>query len=86
MPKDARNYIFNAENEMTGLFEDVLLKGLNAGSFSIDKNEVAAVAHNIMVLGQMWAFRRWVIQKHYTLERYTEIQTECILSEVTGSG
>lgn len=83
LPKDARNYIFNAENEMTGLFEDILLKGLDNGSFRIDKNEVPVVAHNIMVLGQMWAFRRWSIQKQYTLERYTEIQTDGILSRLS---
>lgn len=82
LPKDTRKYIFNAENEMTKLFEEILMKGLNDKSFSLEKNEVRLVAHDIMVLGQMWAFRRWVIQKNYTLDRYIEVQAETILSKV----
>lgn len=82
LPKDTRKYIFNAENEMTKLFEEILMKGLNDKSFSLEKNEVRLVAHDIMVLGQMWAFRRWVIQKNYTLDRYIEVQTDTILSKV----
>lgn len=83
LPKDTQKYIFDAENEMTGLFEEILLKGMMDGSFTLDKNETRLIAHNIMVLGQMWAFRRWVIQKNYTLERYIEIQTGVILSKIS---
>ncbi len=82
LSKEARKYIFNAEDEMTQIFEDILLKGSREGSFSIDKKESNLIAHNIMVLGQMWAFRRWVLKKNYTLERYIEIQTSIILSRI----
>ncbi|MEE9239204.1 MAG: hypothetical protein V3U58_06535, partial [Thermodesulfobacteriota bacterium] len=37
----------------------------------------------IMVQGQMWAFRRWALQKNYTLERYIETQTKSILDQIT---
>lgn len=83
LPKDTRKYIFNAENEMTELFEEILRNGLKDKTFSLDKNEVRLVAHDIMVLGQMWAFRRWVIQKNYTLDRYIEFQTDTILSKIS---
>ncbi|MGI9554080.1 MAG: TetR/AcrR family transcriptional regulator, partial [Thermodesulfobacteriota bacterium] len=69
-------------DEMTQIFEEILLKGSKDGEFAIDKKDIRLIAHNIMVLGQMWAFRRWVIQKNYTLERYTEIQTSSILSRI----
>lgn len=82
LSKDARKYIFNAEDEMTQIFEDILIKGNNEGDFYIDKKDISLIAHNIMVLGQMWAFRRWVLQKNYTLERYIEIQTESILARI----
>lgn len=82
LSKEARKYIFNAEDEMTQIFEEILLKGSKDGEFSIDKKDILLIAHNIMVLGQMWAFRRWVIQKNYTLERYIEIQTSSILSKI----
>lgn len=82
LSKEARKYIFNAEDEMTQIFEELLLKGTKEGSFSIDKKDIRLIAHNIMVLGQMWAFRRWVLQKNYTLERYIEIQTSSILARI----
>ena len=82
LSKDARKYIFNAEDEMTKIFEGILSKGIKEGSFTVDKKDIPLIAHNIMVLGQMWAFRRWVIQKNYTLERYIEIQTSSILSKL----
>lgn len=83
LPKETRKYIYNAENEMTELFEEILMNGLMDNSFSLEKNEVRLIAHNIMVLGQMWAFRRWVIQKNYTLDRYIHIQTDTILSKIS---
>lgn len=82
LSKEARKYIFNAEDEMTQIFENILLKGIKEGSFSINKKEASLIAHNIMVLGQMWAFRRWVLKKNYTLERYIDIQTSSIVSRI----
>lgn len=40
------------------------------------------MAHNIIVLGQMWAFRRWALQRHYTLEEYIRVQTSLLLNEL----
>ena len=40
---------------------------------------VNLVGHNISVLGQMWAFRRWHLQKQFTIDRYIAIQTDFIL-------
>ena len=82
LSKEARKYIFNAEDEMTQIFEGIISKGEKEGSFSVEKKDIPLIAHNIMVLGQMWAFRRWVIQRNYTLERYIEIQTNSILSKL----
>lgn len=80
---EARKYIFRAEEEMTGIFEEILMRGVEDGSFSIDKRDVNLVSHNIMVLGHMWAFRRWVLRRNYTLNRYIEAQTELILRGIT---
>jgi Transcriptional regulator len=80
---EARKYIFRAEEEMTQIFEEILMQGVERGAFFIDKRDVNLVAHNIMVLGHMWAFRRWVLQKNYTLERYIEAQTNLILNLLT---
>jgi AcrR family transcriptional regulator len=81
---EARKYIFRAEEEMTQIFEEILIQGVEEGSFSVDRKDVNLITHNIMVLGHMWAFRRWMLQKNYTLERYIETQTDLILDILTG--
>ena len=80
---DARKYIFKAEVEMTDIFEEIINRGIEDGSFNINKAEAGLLAHNIMVLGQMWAFRRWALQKHYTLESYIEAQSFRLIRELT---
>ena len=80
---EARKYIFRAEEEMTQIFEEILIRGVEEGSFSVDRKDVNLITHNIMVLGHMWAFRRWMLQKNYTLERYIETQTNLILDVLT---
>jgi AcrR family transcriptional regulator len=80
---EARKYIFRAEEEMTQIFEEILIQGVEEGSFSVDRGDVNLITHNIMVLGHMWAFRRWMLQRNYTLERYIETQTNLILNVLT---
>lgn len=83
---EARKYIFRAEEEMTKIFEDILRKGVEDGSFAVDERYITLVAHDIMVLGQMWAFRRWILQKSYTLDKYIEMQSALILNKLTAEG
>lgn len=45
----------------------------------LDPEIVNLVGHNISVIGQMWAFRRWHMKKRFTLDRYISIQTDFIL-------
>jgi len=68
---------------MTRIFEEILMRGVEEGSFLINKKDVNLVSHNIMVLGHMWAFRRWVLRRNYTLKRYIEAQTGLILRGIT---
>jgi len=79
----ARKYIFKAEEEMTEIFEEILTRGIEDGSFKIKSKQAGLFAHNIMVLGQMWAFRRWALQKRYTLNSYIDVQSSLILKELT---
>jgi len=41
------------------------------------------MANNLFVQGQMWGFRRWLIQKVFTLEEYTDYQFALIKSHMT---
>jgi len=79
-----RKYIFKSEEDMTEIFINILRHGVEQGNFKIEEKNIPLTAHNIMVLGQMWAFRRWALQKHYTLERYIESQSKSILDQISG--
>ncbi len=78
-----RNYILSAEKELVAIFEDIITHGIREKIFKIDRSTAKIVAENIMVEGQMWAFRRWSIQKSYTLKNYIKIQTDLILRSIT---
>jgi hypothetical protein len=70
------------ENEMriTGLFFNVFADMIHAGQLSpMDDRALDLAAHNISVLGQMWAFRRWMLSRWYTIDEYIEIQTDFIM-------
>jgi len=85
LDKKARKYIYNAEKELTQLIENILLKCIHDKTINISRQKANLVAHNIMVAGHMWAFRRWVLQKEYLLNDYIKIQTDLILKGIVNS-
>jgi TetR/AcrR family transcriptional regulator, cholesterol catabolism regulator len=38
----------------------------------------------VFVQGQMWGFRRWALQKRYSLQEYIDLQIELLFAGVTG--
>jgi TetR/AcrR family transcriptional regulator, cholesterol catabolism regulator len=83
LPREAMRYVMAKEEEITSIFEEILIGGLEDGSLRIQDSAVKLMAHNIIVLGEMWTFRRWSLKKHYSLEQYIDIQTTLILRELT---
>ncbi|MDI3257437.1 MAG: TetR/AcrR family transcriptional regulator [Kyrpidia sp.] len=86
LPLESLRYVLRKEEQITGIFEDILRRGIEDGSLRLDPGALTLMAHNIIVLGQMWAFRRWVLQRHYDLEEYIRLQTSLILNELMASG
>lgn len=82
LSKAARKYIFVAENELTSIFEDILKQCIKEKTVSINHRKTKLVANNIMVIGQMWAFRRWVLHDNYSINSYIKTQTELILKGI----
>ena len=80
--KKARKYIFNAELELTIIFENILKQCIREKTISLKNKDTTLVAHNIMVTGQMWAFRRWAISRDISLKIYIERQTEMIIKGI----
>jgi len=83
LPKEALRYVLQKEEEITSLFERILEKGIADGTLHLEPSSVKLMAHQIMVMGQMWTFRRWALRKYYNLEEYTRLQTALLLRELT---
>jgi len=82
---EALPYVLKKELEMTAIFEELLFKVVKQGELHLSENEIPAAAHNIVILGQMWTFRRWALQKIYTLEEYTQLQLQQLLYGIKGA-
>ena len=85
LPKETLRYVLGREEAIAEIFEEILRKGIADGSIAVDEKHVKLMADNIMVLGEMWVFRRWALRKHYTLEEYTEKQIALLLREISVS-
>jgi AcrR family transcriptional regulator len=83
---EALPYVLKKEIEMTAMFEGLLLQARENNELSLSKQEVKAAAHNILIQGQMWTFRRWILQKLYTLEEYTDIQIKLLFDGIRREG
>ncbi|ARU61736.1 TetR family transcriptional regulator [Tumebacillus avium] len=82
LPADRLKLVLRQEEEITALFADILERGRADGTLWLAADSVKLFAHNIVVLGQMWTFRRWALHRIYTLEQYTEKQTSLLLQEI----
>ena len=82
---EALPYVLKKELEMTAIFEKLLAKSVLEGELDLSDKEIQAAAHNILIIGQMWTFRRWALQKIYTIEEYTQLQLQQLLHGIKGA-
>jgi AcrR family transcriptional regulator len=87
LPAKWRRVVLDNEIRITELFADVLRQLVKTGELSaMDRDTLDLIAHNISVLGHMWAFRRWFLAGRYTIDDYIRIQTEFILARCREAG
>jgi len=79
LTRDALRHVLQREEEITQIFADILRRGLADGTLSIPEEHISLWAHDIVELGEMWAFRRWTLKDKYTLESYTQHQLSLLL-------
>ncbi len=77
LPPDQRKRLMENDVLLASLFEKLIELGRKQGIYKI--KDAALAAHNIIVLSDMWAFRRWWLGRRYTAEQYIDKQTEFIL-------
>lgn len=68
---DDLRYILDKERDMVSMLKWVIVTCV---PHDIKATDAELMANNIFVQGQMWAFRRWALQKQFTIEEYIEKQ------------
>lgn len=80
LPEKWKVRVLVNELNITNIFINALSSMSGKKPFPVlDDKLLNLVGHNISVLGQMWAFRRWHMQRNFTIEEYIKIQTDFIL-------
>lgn len=62
LPRPFLLEVLAKESDIAKIFEDLLQQGMADGTLVSDPKSVHLLAHQIVVSGQMWAFRRWALQ------------------------
>lgn len=84
LPAQWQKRVLENELRISGLLIEVLARLSDAGSIpTLDAQQLEIAAHNIVVLGHTWTFRRWYLAHHYTIEDYIALQTGFILKMCT---
>jgi AcrR family transcriptional regulator len=81
LPTALRARLLEDDELRAGVFNKVLMAGCEAGE--LRQHDTLLMAHDIIVLGDMWAFRRWFLRKHYTFAQYLAKQVDLILSTIS---
>jgi AcrR family transcriptional regulator len=85
LPSQWQKRVLENELRITGLLVGVLARLSKSGELPhLDERSIELTAHNIVVMGHMWTFRRWFLAKHYSIEDYVKLQTAAILRMCTG--
>jgi len=84
LPAQWQQRVLENELRITGLLVAVLARLAAAGTLpAMEDNQIEIAAHNIVVLGHTWTFRRWYLARHYSIEDYIRLQTDFIMKMCT---
>ncbi|WP_225435217.1 TetR/AcrR family transcriptional regulator [Bacillus aerolatus] len=84
LSKDALPYVLKKEMDMVSMFETLVRRCVENQELEMDERTIHMLAQNIFVQGQMWGFRRWTLQKSFTIEDYIDLQTDLLFSGING--
>jgi AcrR family transcriptional regulator len=81
MLPDQRRRLIEVEDKLAAMYGKILAAGCKSGDFQV--KDPLLTAHDIIVLGDMWAFRRWFVGRHCTLDEFIRHQTNLILCGIS---
>ena len=86
LPRESKRYVLEKEIEMLAIFEKILQSCAEKEGWQLSQDDIYIAANQIVIQGQSWAFRKWLLQKKYTIEQYIELQTKLFLQGVMQFG
>jgi AcrR family transcriptional regulator len=84
LSKDNLPYVLQKEMDMVRLFETWIKSCVENGELDMDDQQVHLFAQHILVLGQMWAFRRWCLKEIFSLDEYINLLTDQLFFGING--
>jgi AcrR family transcriptional regulator len=85
LPAQWQKRVLENELRITGLFVEALAGIAKSDDLvNLAENNLELAAHNIVILGHMWTFRRWYLAHHYSIEDYIQLQSKIIFGMFTG--
>jgi AcrR family transcriptional regulator len=72
--------LLKSQADYIHFFERLIREGVSEGVFET-KNPLL-IAHNIVMQGFDWGLRRWFLRSFFTLEEYTQLQTELVMNQL----
>lgn len=74
---DLRKRLMDNEYELLNVFEKIIERGMKEGLFKVQNSRLAA--HNMIIMSDMWAFRRWDLGRRMTPDQFRQEQICFIL-------
>jgi len=84
LEREYQQRLLQGEVDIVAAFEDILQKGCQMGQFAVHNPPV--VAHNIVVLGELWALRQWFLKGKSSLKEFIDQQVEFVCHGVCRGG
>jgi TetR/AcrR family transcriptional regulator, cholesterol catabolism regulator len=85
LPAQWKKKVLENELKITGIIREAIEGIFSSGGLpNLKASRIDLIAHDIVVLGHMWAFRRWTLSGRYSIEDYTEQQIRLITDSCCG--
>ncbi len=76
---NVKEIVLQKEREMVLMLKRAIMRCVSEES---PKEEIELIANNIFVQGHMWGFRRWMLHRKFSIDKYIEMQTRLILQSL----